>query len=399
MLKKVLFVHDHVFQHDSMGNYYSEGKLPLSAFDRFLKIADGVNVLCRDKAMEKMAPKSKLALSSSNDVRFYPVRGRSWIAILVFRFWWNSKSIWSLIKQCDLVVIRAPCFLSLAVIPLVCILRKPYAIEVVGDAFEAINSSKSKSVVISVTAKIFDYFNKRIIYHADAAIYVTEAQLQNRYPSAGLTGIASNVSIPDLPPNHITKRLSLLRQRSNSGHYRVGIIGSFKNRHKGIDILIESIRKLRQENGIDISLDIVGSGDISVFRRELEQSQGSNDWINFVGSLDRESVFEWLDNLDAYCQPSRTEGLPRALIEAMSRGCPAIATSVGGMPELLEGECLVSVDDTSGLAECIERVLLDKEFALSQSLRNFNRAEAYYESKLKKRRSDFWLSVADHIDD
>jgi glycosyltransferase involved in cell wall biosynthesis len=397
MLKKVLFVHDHVFHHDSAGNYYSEGKLPLSAFDRFLEIAETVNVLCRKKALDKIPSKSKFDLSSSNNVRFYPVKGRGWMAIFVFQSWWNFKNIYTLIKRSNLVVIRAPCFLSLAVIPLTFVLKKPYAVEVVGDAYEAISSSKNRNITTNLLAKIFDWFTRLVIYNADAAVYVTEVQLQNRYPSIGLTGSASNVSIPDFPQKNIIERLNRMRQRASIDCYRIGIIGSFKNRHKGIDILIESVRKLRQEKSINVSLEIVGSGDMVVLQKELKRDQDSSDWIRFMGSLDKKSVFEWLDNLDVYCQPSRTEGLPRALIEAMSRGCPAIATSVGGMPELLQEECLVSVEDSSGLGKCIERMLLDHDFALSQSLRNFNRAKRYYDSELRVRRSAFWLAVAEDV--
>ena len=51
-------------------------------------------------------------------------------------------------------------------------------------------------------------------------------------------------------------------------------------------------------------------------------------------------IFEFLDSLDLYLQFSRGgEGLPRALVEGMSRGCPAIGSTVGGIPELLT-ECL-----------------------------------------------------------
>ena len=51
-----------------------------------------------------------------------------------------------------------------------------------------------------------------------------------------------------------------------------------------------------------------------------------------------------------YIQPSRIEGLPRALIEAMSRGCACVGSSVGGIPELLNNQYIHEVNDYNSLA-------------------------------------------------
>src|SRR5690625_396249 len=53
-------------------------------------------------------------------------------------------------------------------------------------------------------------------------------------------------------------------------------------------------------------------------------------------------VFDWLETIDLYAQPSRQEGLPRALIESMSRGVPAFGANTAGIPELLENEFIFS---------------------------------------------------------
>ena len=49
-----------------------------------------------------------------------------------------------------------------------------------------------------------------------------------------------------------------------------------------------------------------------------------------------DKVFEWLDTIDLYVQPSLTEGMPRAAIEAMSRGCPVVVSDVGGLKNLVD---------------------------------------------------------------
>lgn len=62
--------------------------------------------------------------------------------------------------------------------------------------------------------------------------------------------------------------------------------------------------------------------------------------VKFLGLLDIEDVNKYLEKIDIYIQPSRTEGLSRALVEAMSRGCFCIASKVGGNPELIEEKYL-----------------------------------------------------------
>ena len=52
-------------------------------------------------------------------------------------------------------------------------------------------------------------------------------------------------------------------------------------------------------------------------------------------------MFELLDECDIYLQPSLQEGLPRSVIEAMSRGCACIGAATAGIPELLESEYVV----------------------------------------------------------
>lgn len=63
--------------------------------------------------------------------------------------------------------------------------------------------------------------------------------------------------------------------------------------------------------------------------------------------------------------PSRAEGMPMVLTEAMSLGRPFVSTPVGGIPELQEGGFLVPVDDHSGLASALTRLLEDRELARS----------------------------------
>lgn len=92
--------------------------------------------------------------------------------------------------------------------------------------------------------------------------------------------------------------------------------------------------------------------------------------------------------MDIYIQPSDTEGLPRALLEAMSRGLPCLGTDVGGIPELLDKEFLFSkrrsrIDEIT----CIIKNF-SPEVMKEQAERNFNKATEYrsYETDAKRKK-------------
>ena len=123
-------------------------------------------------------------------------------------------------------------------------------------------------------------------------------------------------------------------------------------------------------------------------KRRLENAR-------FCGTLaSGTAVNQWLDDIDLYIQPSLTEGLPRALIEAMSRGCPALGSGAGGIPELLAPECIHKPGDSATLAKMLETAIQDKDWQKSQAARNFREAAAYDSKVLDDIRREFWLDFA-----
>ncbi|WP_411689990.1 glycosyltransferase family 4 protein [Acinetobacter indicus] len=93
---------------------------------------------------------------------------------------------------------------------------------------------------------------------------------------------------------------------------------------------------------------------------------------------------------DLYIQPSRTEGLPRALIEAMARGLPAVATNVGGIPELLPSEFLIPPNAPQELANKIDLLISSQQLRYEQGRANYNKAREYDSEILRQRRTKFW---------
>lgn len=392
-VERLLFIHDHKFYKSPDNLYYSEGKLPLSAFDRFLGVSRSVAVLCRSEEVEDT---SGLVLSSSDVVEFYPVAGVGWTVIWGRNFLHNFKHLWGLICKSDFVALRLPCFFSVFVFPLLILLRKPYAVEVVGDAYESIYNAGGRSVRHKLMAILFDLYTKMVVRFSKGAIYVTENQLQGKYKTKGLVAHASNVSIEEVERSVLDARINHARCLEKAKSYDVGIIGSFNNNYKGIDVLIEAVCWIRSKYNADIRVRVLGSGRKELLDPIIKRSS-AEEWVLFDGRKDKAGVVKWLDGVDLYCQPSRTEGLPRSLIEAMSRGCPAIASNVGGMPELLPASRLVPSGDPRALAEAIFLLINSPSDMSNDSCRNFQTAKQYYSTILEKRRNGFWNDVVSSL--
>jgi len=128
------------------------------------------------------------------------------------------------------------------------------------------------------------------------------------------------------------------------------------NQWKGHRYLIEAMSGLPEAE-----LWLVGDGEI---RSELEQQVaelGLANRVKFLGQ--RSDVPQLLRQADVFCLPSLTEGLPLTVIEAMATRLPVVATSVGGLPELVvDGETgfLVEPKNPAALRDRLARLLSDR---------------------------------------
>lgn len=144
---------------------------------------------------------------------------------------------------------------------------------------------------------------------------------------------------------------------------------------KSVDVLIEAWRIVAQRvPGARLSL----AGDGS--RREALERQatlaGLGDSVRFEGAVSRNDVRDLLDRSRVLVLPSRSEGLGRVILEAFARARPAVATRVGGIPELvIEGETglLVSPENPEALAKALAELLCAPETtaAMGRAARRF----------------------------
>jgi glycosyltransferase involved in cell wall biosynthesis len=139
---------------------------------------------------------------------------------------------------------------------------------------------------------------------------------------------------------------------------------------KGFDVLLRALARTSPS----IRCVIAGDGPQREELEELARTLGLEDRVRFLGAIDTERVRFWLRNARVFALPCRrtpegdVDGIPVALMEAMSSGCPVISTRISGIPELVQdgvSGLLVEGGDEEALARALDRLLGDPVLARS----------------------------------
>lgn len=380
----VVFVHDHCFLLGTDGTVHSEGKFTDTVFERFYPLAEEIVIISRIRSVKDT--KGLVALRDPR-IRLAPVRGTNFIRIFSRSFFSNFAHMWGEIGSARFVVLRVPCLLAFIAAPVLWLRSARYSVEIVGFPRDAL-AGKGDGIAIRTLGTALHVLTGMLARNAQGALYVTQTALQSVFPTRGLEAAASNVELqlqPIVTAEHAVKPLNTPP--------RIGLIGGMSTDYKGIDVAIHAVSLLSKQ-GYTCSLRVLGSGNAEPLR-QLARELDCADLVVFEGIRQGGAeVASWLDDLDIYIQPSRTEGLPRALVEAMARGLPAVATHVGGIPELLDNQWLVPPGQPEPLAEKLKLML--NNYALRGRAQNANarRALEYSDKVLSKRRYDFYTALA-----
>ncbi len=388
---KILFVHDHIFKRQG-ASFYSAGGLPARVWQRYLDVFDSLQVVGRDGGVV-LEGGNDYTLSSCDNVCFNLMPSISNIKSLLFGNRFVLEECKRLVAESDGVIARLPSRLGVLFVEESIRQGKPYAVEVVGCAWDSLwNYGDLRGKVM---APLEFYSVKKAVMSAKFALYVTRFFLQGRYPSQGETVFCSDVVIPDIQNDIFLRSARVVNALPKKLIF--GLIGNFTSKYKGIDIAIRALSSA-DLGGVEWEFQILGSGDCSRYLR-LAESLGIGDKVKFIGSLSSgAAVFDWLDTVTIYLQPSLTEGMPRALVEAMSRGCPALASKVGGISELLNPEQMVNPGDHTALANKIVKLVEDPSLMEKLSFENLDKSREYYKSVLEARRLSFLISFKRYID-
>lgn len=295
-------------------------------------------------------------------------------------------------KDCDLIICRCPAISAFKAADIAKKLGKPYLAESMGDPWDAYWNHGVQGKIIA----LYMFFKmKDVVKKANYAVYVTSKFLQSRYPCDNESIAASNVLIAPGTEEILNKRYNKLNT-FNKKDITLMTTAAIDVWYKGQQYVIKSIPKLN-EFGIRVKYYIVGEGN-KEYLCHVAQSCGVSDQIIFTGKLSLSDVMKYLDETDIYIQPSLQEGLPRSVIEAMSRGCACIGANTAGIPELLQKDMVVRRKSISDIVNTIQWYIdLDYRKKREIAFKNWIESEQYSKDVLDERRNNYFNKVKKEI--
>lgn len=379
----MLFIHDHTFVVRD-GNYYTTGSLNQRIMDRYRDWFGNVSVFARkDKQIQDSLFVRSENLVKNIDFKLVPKKNS---IIHIFKC---AKQLGKAVREADCVVVRMSVFGAIGVY----YARKykvPYLVEMVACPWDSLwyHSIKGK-----ILAPFMTLITKNICRKAPRILYVTNEFLQKKYPCKGITIGCSDVELVEMNEKSLSKRLKHIASREKNQPLKLCTVANVNLKYKGQEIVIRSLQDLNKA-GIYCDYYLVGGGN-PAHLQNVAKKFGVIKQIHIMGPKPHEEIFSILDDMDLYIQPSYMEGLPRSVIEAMSRACPVIGSSAGGIPELISDEFVFKRGDIQGF----KRIMLRNniENMRKQAILNFKKAKDYEKTNLDKKRNDFYCDFVNEV--
>lgn len=391
----LVFVHDTKFKEDVLGNYYTGGSYNNKVWERYLNISEELSIIARkeNNIYSTEYAKQNFNIFENSKIKFIEVPD----TITSFNSYLNRKKfrekceiIKAEVLKSDFLIVRLPSYNGNVAIDVAKKFKKPYMVEVVACPWDAFWNHSIKG---KVAAPFMYLATKKRVRDAAYAIYVTNEFLQRRYKCKGKTLGCSDVELPDLDDSILKMRINKIRNFILEKPIVLGTTAAVNVGYKGQEYVIHAISKLNEE-GYNYEYCLAGGGD-NRHLKSMAEKYGVADKIKFLGSLPHDKIFEYLDKIDIYIHPSKVEGLPRALLEAMGRGCPSIGSNIGGIPELLNKNCMFhhgSVDQICALIKSMKRDVMIREAEY-----NFMKAKEYSKDLLDRKRDAFYSSFVEQV--
>jgi glycosyltransferase involved in cell wall biosynthesis len=193
-------------------------------------------------------------------------------------------------------------------------------------------------------------------YVAVSPRIAARARTNHECPEAKLLVIDNGVDLSAFRPDMSARREVRAELGLPEQAWVVGTVGRLvADKHP--ELLLRAALPLL---GPGARLVFVGDGPLAPTLRALAAGHPASRWVNFLGA--RQDVPRLLAALDVFALSSRTEGLPLALLEAMSVGLPIVATAVGGVPDVVRdgfSARLIPSEDEAALREALDQLRND----------------------------------------
>lgn len=383
MSKLFISCDDYIFRHD--GSFYFKNQEWKAFYDRYLRVFENLRIC--NRVIDEEILKRERVLVSDPRIEIYPLPIFHGPAEYITVYGRIGKAMKSAIEGCDAAILRLPSTVAQRISRRVQKSCIPYACEVVFNARDGFISSSS--FMEKLLWLIIDRRMRRVCKGADGVSCVTEHQLQKRYYSIKENHFTSHYSSLALEKSFY----SLPRQFPSNKRLTIAHVSNQirLDGRKGEKTVIDAL-KLLKDKGVMVNLAFAGDDWDNSTSAILEYSAsiGVEGQVHCVGYLSRSELSVFLDESDLFVLPTKAEGLPRVIIEAMAKGLPVITTPVSGNPELIQPDYLVDYDDINGLVDRIGVLVTDKKEYEKTSSVNYFKSLEYQAHILEGRRDEFY---------
>ncbi len=392
------------------GKYWTPGVFSHGFWTRYLEVFDGVRVVAR--VHSSAAPPENHVRVDGIGVTVAPVPGYLGSMQYLCAARAVRHALSRAIGSTDAVIMRVPSHLANCLSPVLRRMQRPYGVVVVGDPWDVFAPGVIRHPLRPLLRRYFTHNLLRQCSEACAGAYVTQRTLQQRYPldqgtiepaisnttprGPVLAKLCVGVSDVEIAPTRFPRGPRTVPSGQNT--VRLVQVGSLAQLYKGPDVALEAVAACLGQ-GLDLHLTIIGDGKfrLQLAARAKELRLGRR--VVFCGQIPAgEPVRAALDQSDLFIMPSRTEGLPRAMIEAMARGLPCIGSAVGGIPELLPPEDTFPPGDAAALAARFAKSSATPRMQY-MSARNLQRSRDFRDDVLRGRRAAFFQFVRARTED
>lgn len=164
--------------------------------------------------------------------------------------------------------------------------------------------------------------------------------------------------------------------------------------YKNVPLLVEAFGLLRKRQK-QVRLQIVGPEDVRYPEaRDLAKRLDLEPWINWQGYLEDGALQKVYQQADLFVLPSRYEGFGLTVLEAMASGVPVVCTKTSSLTEVAgEAALMIDPDDVVGLAEAMEKVLINAPLAEAMIEKGLQQAHKFTWAKAAANTLDLYKTI------
>ena len=282
------------------------------------------------------------------------------------------KDLYRVLKDDALLIVNYPSSTGLFLILFAYLFKLPYVVEVASDSDTY--REKRFGLLVQILSNLI---GKLCVPKAVGALYVAQFLRDKWSCDNGL--VLSNV--------HIDEIGKVKSYKVEKNKYKITTVGAISYR-KGIDIIIDELASLNLTH--EIELNIVGPIVDKGLKQRIDNISMPNVDIVCHGILKKDEVLALLDNSDLYLQASRSEGLPRSVIEAMSRGVPVVCSNLPGLKGIVDDQFQFKLNHRGDLSNILVNLLSKPAILERMSLQSLAISDGFRIEISRMKRLEFY---------